>query len=217
MNNKNILDRIALGISELKGEEKVKELIKEALSADIPPIEIVEKGIREGLNVVGDKYEKGEYFLSELMVAGDVVEESLEFIEPKLKEDETEEKGTIIIGTVKDDIHNIGKNIFANLAKAEGFNVVDLGVDVKPEEFLKEAKDQNADIIGMSCLLTTTLERINETIDLLEEDDLSKNVKFLIGGNAVNNKVANKTGADAAALQAVNGIEICKEWMEKKE
>lgn len=208
-----ILEKISDALEDLKDSELVKTLVEEALSKNIPPIEIVESGIRKGLDKVGKKYEGGEYFLSELMYAGSLVEDTFELVEPQLSEDEIRKMGTIVLGTVRNDIHDIGKNIFLMLARAEGFNVIDLGTDVEPKTFLQNVKKHDADIVGMSCLLTTTVQEMKTVVDLFKEEGIRKRVKVIIGGNAVNDEIGEEVGADHAALQAVNGVEICKQWV----
>lgn len=210
---KEILGKIAAAIEDLEDSEELRNLVKDALSKDIPSIEIVEKGIRKGLDKVGGKYEHGKYFLSELMYAGSLVEETFELVGPQLKEDEIENIGTIVLGTVRNDIHDIGKNIFSMLAKAEGFNVVDLGTDVESKSFPQNVERHDADIVGMSCLLTTTIQEMKTVVELLKEEGIRKKVKVIIGGNAVNDEISEEVGADQAALQAVNGVEICKQWV----
>jgi len=212
----NLLENIATTLAELKNSRKIKELINEALGQGIPVAEIVEKGLRKGLDSVGKKYEAREYFLSELLFAASLMNDALEILEPHFKLEKIEKKGTIVLGTVRGDIHDIGKNIFKMFAQATGFQVHDLGVDVEPETFVKKLKETIAEILGLSSLLTTTRLEMKTIIDQLNQTGIRNKVKVLIGGNAVTKDFARQIAADEAALDAVEGIEICKKWVMKK-
>ena len=209
----DLLENIATTIGELENSEKIKELVNEALSRRIPAVEIVEKGLRKGLDRVGKKYEAGEYFLSELLFAGTLMNDALEILEPRLKLEKTEKEGVIVLGTVRGDIHDIGKNIFKMLAQAAGFEVHDLGVDVEPETFVEKLNETKAKILGLSALLTTTIWEMKTIIDELNKAGMRGKVNVLLGGNAVTKDFAREIGADKAALDAVEGVEICKKWV----
>lgn len=207
-----ILKNIASTLGELKNSGRIKELVNEALSEGIPPVEIVEKGLRKGLDVVGQRYEACEYFLSELLFAGSLMNDALEILKPHLEKEKTKKKGTIVLGTVRGDIHDIGKNIFKMLAMATGYEVHDLDVDVEPDVFVKKVKETGASILAMSALLTTTREQMKIVIDALNEAGIRNKVKVLIGGNAVTKDFAKEIKADEAALDAVEGVRICGAW-----
>jgi corrinoid protein of di/trimethylamine methyltransferase len=211
-----LLNKIAITISNLENSEKIKNLIKEAISKKIPIIKIIEEGLRKGLDIVGKKYENNEYFLSELLYAATLMNDALEILEPLLKTEKIKSKGVIVLGTVRGDIHDIGKNIFKMYAQATGFEVYDLGVDVEPEKFIEKIKETKAQILGLSALLTTTILEMKTVIEKLKEEGVRDKVKVLIGGNAVTKEFAKEIGADAAALNAIEGIEICKKWVEEK-
>jgi len=211
-----LLNNIAITISNLENSEKIKNLIKEAISKKIPIIKIIEEGLRKGLDIVGKKYENNEYFLSELLYAATLMNDALEILEPLLKTEKIKSKGVIVLGTVRGDIHDIGKNIFKMYAQATGFEVYDLGVDVEPEKFIEKIKETKAQILGLSALLTTTILEMKTVIEKLKEEGVRDKVKVLIGGNAVTKEFAKEIGADAAALNAIEGIEICKKWVEEK-
>ena len=210
MSSKIIVKDIEESISNLQSEEKLRDLIHTALSESVPPLEIIEQGLRKGLESVGKKYGDGEYFLSELLFAGVLMNNALEILKPQLKSEDIKKKSSIVLGTVRGDIHDIGKNIFKMLALAEGFEVYDLGVDVEPEKFLEKVKETNPQILGMSSLLTTTRMEMKIVIDQMKQSQLK--VPVIIGGNAVTKDFAEEIGADEAALDAVEGIEICKKW-----
>ncbi|RLE80900.1 MAG: cobalamin-binding protein, partial [Thermoprotei archaeon] len=157
--SKTLFDDIKKSLVELD-DVKVKELIQKALEEGVSPMEIIEKALRPAMVEIGDKFEQGEYFLAELVVAGDIFKEVMdEIIVPELRKrgGEVSKLGTVVIGTVRGDLHDIGKSIVASMLSAAGFEVVDLGVDVPPEKFVEAVKKHNADIVGMSALLTTTM------------------------------------------------------------
>jgi methanogenic corrinoid protein MtbC1 len=208
-----LINNISKTISNLENSEKIKNLIKEAISQKIPIVEIIEEGLRKGLDIVGKKYENNEYFLSELLYAATLMNDALEILEPLLKTEKLKSKGIIVLGTVKGDIHDIGKNIFKMYAQATGFEVYDLGVDVDPEVFIKKIKETGAQILGLSALLTTTILEMKTVIEQLKKAGIRNKVKVLLGGNAVTKEFAKEIGADAAALNAIEGIEICKKWV----
>ena len=209
----DVFENIAKTLSDLENSGKIANLVREALTLNLPPLEIVEKGLRRGLERVGKKYEAGEYFLSELLYAGVLMSEALETLEPLLQLDKTAQKGIVVLGTVRGDIHDIGKNIFGVLAKASGFQVHDLGVDVDPNIFINKLNETGANILGLSALLTTTRSEMKIIIDLLNQSEMRQRIKVLLGGNAVTKEYAKEIGADAAALNAVEGLEYCKQWV----
>ena len=211
----DILDSIASAVGKLDSSETSKALVTNALSQGLSPTEITEKGIRRGLEIVGEKYEANEYFLSELLYAGSLVSELFDLLKPSLKDSQLERKGTIVLGTVKGDIHDLGKNIFKMLADSSGFEVHDLGVDVEPAIFINEARQVHPQVLGLSALLTTALEEMRNTLDELRAAGVKTNLRVLLGGNAVKKEFGAEIGADATALDAVEGLEICKEWTKK--
>jgi len=206
------LENIALAISKLDSSDHAKTLVSDALSQSISPEEIVEMGIRRGLQIVGEKYEANEYFLSELLYAGSLVSDLFELLKPIMKNSQLERKGVIVLGTVKGDIHDLGKNIFKMLADSSGFEVHDLGVDVEPETFVAQVKEFRPQVAGLSALLTTALAEMRGTLDALRNEGLKDDLKVLLGGNAVKKEFGQEIGADATALDAVEGLNICKGW-----
>jgi len=209
----NLLNKLATTIGELENSGKIKKLVNEALSKGVPAMEIVENGLRKGLDSVGRKYESYEYFLSELLFANTLMNDALEILEPHLTFERVGKKGVIVLGTVRGDIHDIGKNIFNMLARAAGFEVHDVGVDVDPETFVKKLKETNAGILGLSSILTSTRLEMKIIIDQLNRARIRNKVKVLLGGNAVTKDFAREIAADEAALDAVEGIKICKKWV----
>jgi len=162
--------------------------------------------IGNALNIVGEKYEQGEYFLSELIMAGEVVNEVLKQIKSAQR---VNIMGTVVLATVKGDIHDIGKNIVAMLLRSSGFEVIDLGCDVPSEKIAASVKENKASIVGLSALLTTTIAEFGKVVNSLENDGVRRNVRTLVGGAAVNEK-SLEYGVDAWARTAVDGLKICK-------
>jgi dimethylamine corrinoid protein len=197
-------------------EEKTYSIVKELLDDDIEAREIINY-LREAVDIIGDKYNKKEYFLTELVMAGELFQGSAEILEPYLKEEQKREetKGVVVVGTVKGDVHDIGKNIFITLLKSQGFEVHDLGVDVPPEEFLKKVKETDANYIGYSGLLTVALENMKKTTELLKSNGLRDHVKIIIGGLPVDEMWMKEAGADAFTDNAFEGVEIIKKWAEE--
>ena len=206
----DVLDEISTALANLEGAEKVQGLIYNALSQNIPVSDIVEKGLRPGLRQVGAKYENSEYFLAELLFAASILDEVMRFMKPKLDAQPIQQIGTILLGTVRGDMHDIGKNVFKMIAVSTGFDVQDLNVDVDPEQFVQQSNQTAPDILGLSCLLTTALPEIKVVIDMLCQSKIRDRMKVLIGGNAVTKGYAREVGADAAALDAVEGVDFCK-------
>ncbi|MBS7288331.1 MAG: corrinoid protein [Candidatus Freyarchaeota archaeon] len=194
----------------------VKEACREAIDAGIPAYKCVSEGMAKGLDIVGEKYEKGEYFLADLVVAGEAMKEGMKVLEPYLRAGEAEALGRVVIGTVRGDMHDIGKNIVATMLSGAGFKVIDLGVDVPPERFVEAVRKHRPHIVGMSALLTTTMMEMEKVIRALEDAGLRSRVKVIIGGAPVSMDYAEKIGADAYARDAVEGVSICKSWISEE-
>jgi corrinoid protein of di/trimethylamine methyltransferase len=208
-----ILERIKDALVNFDIEGTVS-LVKDALRGGVPAYKIVTEGLAKGMDIVGKKYEGGEFFLAELVMAGETMKEAMKILEPHLRVDSTVRKGIVVIGTVKGDVHDIGKNIVSTLLRSAGFEVIDLGTDVPAERFIDAVKRFNPDILGMSALLTTTLANMEDVIKALKREGVRDKVKVIIGGAPVDERFAAKIGADAAAHDAVNGVEICRRWVE---
>jgi len=210
----DILDRIACTLASLEDTNNLRKFINQALKKKIPILEILEKGLRKGLDEVGRKYEAGEFFLSELLFGASMMEDAMKILSPRLKAEgvAAKRKGRIVLGTVRGDIHDIGKNIFKMFAEGAGFEVYDLGVDVNPEDFVKTVMKKNPDVLGLSALLTTTTPEMKIVIEELKKAGIRDKAKVLLGGNAVTNEFGKEIGADAVALDAVQGVDFCKGW-----
>jgi methanogenic corrinoid protein MtbC1 len=207
------LEEISKSITELD-EEKVLKLVKESLEANVDPIKILE-ACRVGMAKIGDESgEGGTMFLTDLIMAGEIFNEAMELLMPKLTANSTENMGKIVIGTVEGDIHNIGKDITINFLKAEGFEVVDLGVDVPAEKFIEAIKTHNPPVVGMSGLLTLSIEPMKKSIEAIANANLREKVKVIIGGERTDDEVCEYVGADAWVNDAVKGVKIIKNWVE---
>jgi 5-methyltetrahydrofolate--homocysteine methyltransferase len=194
----------------------VKKASEEAVSSGIPAYKAVVNGMAKGMEIVGQKYEDGEYFLAELIMAGETMKEGMTVLEPYLKAGDIKSAGKVVIGTVRGDLHDIGKNIVMTLLKAANFDVVDLGVDVSAEQFVEAVKKNSPDIVAMSALLTTTMIEMEGIVKELKKAGLKKKVKIIIGGAPITPEYAKKIGADAAAKDAVEGVRTCTQWMKAK-
>jgi 5-methyltetrahydrofolate--homocysteine methyltransferase len=212
MKRKEILNRLRECIVNLD-IEGIKQACQNALAAGIPPLEAVTEGMAKGMDVVGEKYEAREYFLAELIMAGEVMKEGMKILEPYLKEAKIEKLGKVVLGTVRGDLHDIGKNIVATLLGAAGFEVIDLGVDVPAEKFLETVRTQKPDILGMSALLTATMSEMENVIRELEKAGQRDKVKVIVGGAPLTEEYAKKIRADAYAPDAVACVNMCKKWI----
>ena len=194
-------------------EDEVARLVQKEFDAGVDAMSILNE-CRKGMDIVGERYKSGEYFLSELIVSSEIFKEAIKVIEPQLQAGREGDKPTkIVLGTVKGDIHNIGKDIVAILLKAAGFEVYDLGIDVAPGAFVDKLKETEAPILGMSGLLTPSFESMKETVQAVEAAGLRDKVKIIIGGGIVTELVKRHTGADAFTGDGLEGVEICKKFV----
>lgn len=212
MNNKELLSRMVKSI--LEGNKKeAEQLAKEALKKKLDLNEIIEKGYVPGIQKVGDLWEKGEYFLPELISSAECMKAAIKILQPELAKANINIKsiGKVIIGTVEGDIHDIGKNLVASMLSANGFDVVDLGADVTLEKFIEKAEATKADFICLSALLTTTMLGQKKVIEMLKKKNIFGRYKVLVGGAPVNKKWAEEIGADGYAENAISAVKVAKE------
>ena len=196
-------------ISELiqKGQaKKVGKLVNEALEAGFPATDILNQGLLKGMDAIGVKFKNEEVFVPEVLVAARAMNKGIEILKPYLQDKEHQIKGTVIIGTVKGDLHDIGKNLVKIMLEGKGLEVVDLGVDVDAQKFVEEAKIHQAQIICCSALLTTTMPEMKKVVDLVAQEHL--NVKVMIGGAPVNQDYCNEIGADYYTDDATSASEV---------
>ena len=194
---------------DFEGAEKA---VNDAMNKGISPVNAIEY-ISSGLDIAGEKFEKMEYFLPELVVAGEIAKEAMKIIEPFLKSEMIESKGKVILATVDGDIHDIGKNVVNVLLTAAGFEVIDLGVNVPTEQIIEAVKINNPHILGLSTLITITMVEMENILKSLIENNLRKNLKIIVGGSPVSDEYAMKIGADHRAVNAVEGVNKCRQWM----
>ena len=190
----------------------LKVKVQEALDQGVYAEEVISV-LSEGMDVVGERYQTGEYFVTSLIIAGETMKEALEVLEPHLSGQGGAKRGKIVMATVAGDIHDIGKNIFTTLMGTAGFEVIDLGVDVSAETIVAAVREQSPDILGLSALLTTNLEQFPVIVEMLEKEGLRSMVKIVVGGATVTDEFAKGAGVDALAKSAVEGVNICKAWV----
>ncbi|MCX5991437.1 MAG: cobalamin-dependent protein [Chloroflexi bacterium] len=182
-----------------------KSEVKEAVDA-----------VTQALQVVGKRFQEGEWFLAELVYAGEIAKEVMNLLSPLMQAELSQSRGTIVIGTVANDLHDLGKNIFINYARSAGFKVIDLGVNVPTEKFVNAVKEHKPLALGMSCLLTSTEGELGKVIQELKGQNMREKVKVIIGGAALSERVARDISADAFAPDAITGIDIIKGWSTSK-
>lgn len=204
-----ILKEIAVNV-ENGDSSTVKELTKIALSQKIAAEEILNNGLVKGMDVIGIKFKKNEIFIPEVLIASRAMKAGMDIIRPFLTNERVKPKAKIVMGTIKGDLHDIGKKIVGMMLEREGYEIVDIGIDVPKEKFIKAIKKENPDIIGLSALLTTTMAYMREVIDAIEEAKLKQNVKIIIGGAPVTQSFADEVKADGYAPEAASAVELVK-------
>jgi 5-methyltetrahydrofolate--homocysteine methyltransferase len=209
-------------LSEIKNSlinldiDKTLELVKKAIDQGFKPLDIINT-MAEGMKVIGDMFERGEYFISDLIVASEIFKEVMKILEPLIMKEKEVMKpiGRVVIGTIEGDIHDIGKNLVATMLRVNGFEVIDLGVDVSPQKFVEAVKQYNPDIVGMSALLTSTMMNMRKVIETLEKEGLRDKVKVIIGGAPITEEFAKRIGADAYGENAIVAVDICRKLAEE--
>lgn len=212
-----LLLEIQEAIIELE-EDRVEELTLQAIEEGYSPVTILEDGLTAGIKTVGDKFGRGEVFLPELAMSADCMRAGVQHVDPLLAEmdlSDEEAAGVVVIGTVDEDIHNIGKNIFITMLKANGFEVIDLGVEVPNEEFIEAVREHDPDILGMSALMTMTMDHQEEVIELLEEEGLRDQVKVMVGGAPTSEEWRDEIGADGYGDNADVAVKRAQELLEE--
>ncbi len=198
----------------LKGDHKKIVIdVHELLDKGFNPDDILNQGMLPTMEVIGGRFKTGEVFIPEVLLSARAMNEALKVLEPHLANDLQDAKGKIIIGTVRGDLHDIGKNMVATMLKGVGFDVVDLGINIKVEDFVASVRDLKPDILGLSALLTTTMPQMKKVIEALEQNGLRDKVKIMVGGAPVNEKYSKQIGADAYALDAGESIDVAKELL----
>ncbi|WKY45166.1 cobalamin-dependent protein [Eubacteriaceae bacterium ES2] len=200
-------------LTELLGEledEQVTDLLQEFAASNLTEEEALEAvaACQSGMAIVGEQFEAGEFFVGDLIFAGELLTEAINILKPFLGSDASNDLGTILLGTVHGDLHDIGKNIFKSMSEAAGFDVVDLGIDVEVNDFVDKAKEIKPQIIGMSGVLTLAIDSMKDTITALKESGIDS--KIIIGGNPVTQQACELVGADAFTNNAAEGVKICQ-------
>jgi len=216
MKSQSALENVERGIVDLVTSEELKARVKKALDAKADPIDVI-GSIRKALDEVGERYEKKEYFLMELIVAGNLATEIMNILRPYFKADMQAPRGRVVIGTVQGDLHDIGKNLVAAMLTSLGYTVTDLGVDVKPEKFVEVVRNEKPQVVAMSGLLTVGLPYMKTTIDALKTAGLKDKVKTIVGGRPLTKEYAKEIGADAYGTDATEAVRIIGGWVESKE
>lgn len=204
-----ILTQVSMALQE-GDDQQVSTLINTLLEEGVKPEKIIDKGLIAGMDVIGIKFKAHEIFLPDVLLAAKAMEIGMEKLKPLLSKSSTAFIGKIVLGTVHGDLHDIGKNLVAIMLKGAGFEVIDLGKNVEPKYFVETALKVEADIIGLSTLLTTTMPVMKNVVDLLREIDTSNNVKVIIGGAPTSKEFAFDIGADAYAFDAVSAVDRIK-------
>lgn len=191
-------------------EKKVKELVREALDKGVLAKEILNEGLIPGMDIVGEKMESGDMFIPEVLMSAKAMSAAVEILKPLLGDEGLTAAGKVVIGTVKGDLHDIGKNLVVMMLESAGFEVHNLGVDIRPEDFVKAIKEKEPNLLALSALLTTTMSMMKQTIDAVTESGLRERVKVMIGGAPVTQKFADEIGADGYAPDAGSANKLAK-------
>ena len=209
-------DLQAIAENIIKGQApKVGELVTQALDEGIPVRDILHEGLIAGMNVVGNKFKNNEFYVPEVLIAARAMKQGMALIQPRLVSEKIEPLGKVSIGTVKGDLHDIGKNLVAMMLEGAGFQIIDLGIDVSPEKFIESVKEQGAQIICMSALLTTTMPSMQTTVEAIQEAGLGDSVRVMIGGAPVTQAYADQIGANGYAPDAASASDKARELVEE--
>jgi 5-methyltetrahydrofolate--homocysteine methyltransferase len=209
------MDILAEIAARLEGgeDEEVRKLTQSAVAQSVAAADVLELGLIAGMQVVGDRFRAHEIFLPDVLLAARAMSAGMEILEPLLGEGATKGRGTVVIGTVKGDLHDIGKNLVGIMLSGAGFEVIDLGKDVAPERFVDAARESGAGVIGMSALLTTTMPMMKQVVSLLKERGVGDSVRTIVGGAPVTEAYAREIGANSYGFDAANAVERVKELM----
>ncbi len=208
----DLLAEIAKGVID-GDDERVAKLTGQLIQQEIPPKAILDDGLIAGMDIVGQRFKSHEIFLPDVLLAAKAMYAGMDRLKPLLIEEGVSSMGKVVIGSVRGDLHDIGKNLVGIMLRGAGFEVIDLGRDVVPEQMVRAAKEHDAPVIGMSALLTTTMPVMREVVEQLREEGLAGKVKTIIGGAPVSQAFAQEIGADAYGYDAANAVERVKQLM----
>lgn len=195
----------------LSGDDSlVKTITQTLIDSGSDPLEIINQGLIAGMNIVGTRFKNGDMFVPEVLMAARAMSEGINLVRPLISEADMPSEGKVVVGTVKGDLHDIGKNLVGMMMESAGFTVINLGVDIAPEKFVEAAKEHKADIVAMSALLTTTMLSMKDTIELFKEEGLRDKVRIIIGGAPISQEFADEIGADGFAPDAASACELSK-------
>jgi len=197
-------------------EELVKKIVQEGIEKNVDPLELIEKALIPGIREVGEKFERMELFLTGMMLSADAMKAGMNLLLPRIPKDKIPKRGTVVVGTVKGDIHEIGKNVLSALLIANGFDVHDLGSDIPASAFVRKAEEVNADIIAASALMTTTLPSQKDILDYLKSTGKRDKYLVLVGGGPASAEWAEEIGADGYAETAVEGASLATKKLQEK-
>jgi len=191
--------------------DEVRDMVKKALDEGQEVEKILNEGLIAGMDIVGEKFKRNEFYVPEMLIAARAMKAGMEVLRPILVQKDVKPLGTVVLGTVRGDLHDIGKNLVGMMLEGAGFEIVDLGVDVSPEKFVQTVKEKKAQIVGLSALLTTTMPSMKDVIKALEEEGIRDKVKVMIGGAPVTQNYADEIGADGYAPDAASAADKAKE------
>ncbi|MGI6708472.1 MAG: cobalamin B12-binding domain-containing protein [Dethiobacteria bacterium] len=204
-------NKLVTAMKELEGDTVI-EMLNELMAAGGADADKAMAACQEGMGLVGDLFESGEYFVGDLVYAGELMAQAMDIIRPALASDSTEKLGQMILCTVEGDLHDIGKNIVKAMMEAGGFEVIDLGIDVSPAKIVETAKENNIKIIGLSGILTLAIDSMKATVGALKDAGMREDVHIIIGGNPITAEVCESVGADAWSVNPQEGVKICRNW-----
>jgi 5-methyltetrahydrofolate--homocysteine methyltransferase len=205
-----LYERLSTAI--LEGDvKKTPNLVQKALGKELVPKDILDNGLVVGMNEVGVRFKRGDMFVPEVLMSADAMQAGMKILRPELVASGAKLIGKILLGTVKGDLHNIGKNLVGMMCEGAGFEVIDIGFDVEPEAFIEAIKEHQPDIVGMSAMLTTTMRAMGHTIKAIEEAGLREQIQVVVGGAPVDAEFARRIGADGYGSNAPSGVDLAKQ------
>ena len=208
-----IFEKIAEGVISGKADE-VESLVKKALDDGAKVGDVLNKGLIAGMNIVGEKFKNNEFYVPEVLIAARAMSKGMDVVKPLLEKSGVKPLAKYVIGTVRGDLHDIGKNLVSMMLRGAGFEVIDLGIDVPPEKFVESVKNENASLMGLSALLTTTMPSMKEVIEALKKAGIREKVKVMVGGAPLTQEYADEIGADGYAPDAATAVDMAKQLIQ---